>query len=100
MRLLPYISMEVTLANMKKLLSYLIIPPDKQLHLWTGLAGGFVISIFIGLWAVLFVMAVSALKEYYDYNHPNIHTYDVWDFVASSIGGLAGYLMFYLVIGM
>lgn len=75
------------------------IPIDKQMHFISGSFGAFLLSILISAWAILVISILAGFKEYYDYNHPNIHTYDVWDFIASVIGSVFGYLVFYILIG-
>lgn len=89
--------MENLLNKLNAFFSYLIIPADKQLHLWTGLAGGFLLSILISAWAILFVAIFAAIKEYYDYHHPNIHTADVWDFVATTVGAVLGAAIWWVI---
>jgi hypothetical protein len=33
---------------------------------------------------------IGAIKEGYDFYHPDRHTCDVWDFVATACGGVVG----------
>jgi hypothetical protein len=35
---------------------------------------------------------IALAKEVYDYNHPN-HTADVWDWVATVLGGVLGLIL-------
>ena len=66
------------------------IPIDKQMHFLSGALGSLVLSFVIGYWALVVISIVAALKEWYDYRHPLIHTSDIWDWVATSSGGIAG----------
>lgn len=74
------------------------IPIDKQAHALGGavisLALGYVFPIYVGIAAAV---VAGALKEAYDKLHPDTHTVDVWDFIATSAGGLAGGLFVYLI---
>ena len=87
--------MERLLALLNKLSrlypSFLVgrVPVDKFLHFITGAGGAVVLSFFIGFWAVAIIAIVAALKEVYDYYHPN-HTADIWDWVATTLGGVCG----------
>jgi hypothetical protein len=43
---------------------------------------------------LLLAVAAGAWKEWYwDAKHPETHTVDVWDFVATSCGGLFAFLV-------
>lgn len=74
------------------------IPIDKQGHFLGGavisLALGYVFPPLIGIFAAV---VAGALKEAYDSLHPDSHVVDVWDFIATSAGGLAGGLFVYLI---
>jgi hypothetical protein len=94
--------MEKLLALLNKLYGYLVIskvpiPADKQMHFWSGLSGGFLLAISFSWWAVGIIAFLAWLKEFYDYHHPNIHTYDIWDFVATTLGGSVGALIWWAV---
>ncbi len=66
-----------------------IIPLDKQLHFYAGLAIGFTLSVFIPfLIAFVIVMIIGALKELYDYLHPDKHSCEFLDWLATTLGGL------------
>ena len=88
--------MEALLKHLNKLSffypSFLVgrVPVDKFLHFITGACGAVVISFFIGYWAILVISLLAGIKEWYDYKHPLIHTCDVWDWVATSSGGIVG----------
>jgi hypothetical protein len=65
------------------------IPIDKQLHFLSGATIAFTVSLFGGIWLGFVVTAiVGLLKEVYDNYHPDKHTADVWDFIATGLGGL------------
>ena len=68
------------------------LPLDKQAHFWSGAILGFLFNYFIGCWAILIVALIALAKEVYDYNHPN-HTADVWDWVATVLGGVLGLIL-------
>jgi len=74
------------------------IPLDKQAHALGGaviaLALGYVFPPLIGIFAAV---VAGALKEAYDRLHPDSHVVDVWDFVATSLGGIAGGIFVYLI---
>jgi VanZ family protein len=72
------------------------VPLDKQAHFNSGAILAFVAYFFIGYWALLLVAIVAGAKEWYDYTHPN-HTSDVWDWVATALGGCLGVIMYYIV---
>ena len=62
---------------------------DKQLHFFSG---GFLAALAIAAnlpfyAAMLVVLLAGVAKEVYDALHPDKHTKDVWDIVATSIGG-------------
>jgi hypothetical protein len=69
------------------------VPLDKQAHFATGAIGGFIVTYFLGFIGGVSVITILALaKEVYDYNHPN-HTADVWDWVATVLGGVLGLIL-------
>lgn len=87
---------------MERLLSMLgKIPADKQGHALMGAIifalANVVLLLFIPPTlvppqALLIVAAAGALKETYDAYHPDKHTCDFWDFVATTVGGCIGYI--------
>ena len=74
-----------------------MIPIDKQLHLMGGAVIAFTVGHFldpsIGLIAAI---AAGAIKEIYDGYHPESHTEDILDFVATALGGLFAYCVLIL----
>ena len=68
------------------------VPLDKQAHFNSGAILAFVSYFFIGCWSLLVVALIALAKEAYDYNHPN-HTADVWDWVATVLGGVLGLIL-------
>jgi hypothetical protein len=76
------------------------MPLDKQAHFWAGLAIMLSVSLFGG-WIAGLVVAIAAglLKEVYD--SMGFGTPDIWDAVATGLGGVAGaglYGLAYLTI--
>jgi hypothetical protein len=65
------------------------IEPDKVAHFWAGLAIMLAVSLFGG-WVIGLIAAVAAglLKEAYDMTGRG--TPDIWDAVATGLGGVAG----------
>jgi hypothetical protein len=59
--------------------------------------GGFLIALvltpFLGAASLAWVAAIACAKEIYDYLHKDIHTPDVWDLVATSLGGALGFVL-------
>ena len=73
------------------------IPADKQGHALAGallfVIANQILMIYIQptclpLLSLLFVVITGVLKEVYDAFHPDIHSCDVWDAVATSAGGV------------
>jgi hypothetical protein len=66
---------------------------DLQAHFFTGVLGGVAISCFLGFYAGVTIMAILAFaKEVYD-AHNTGHTSDVWDWVATVLGGALGSIL-------
>jgi hypothetical protein len=66
---------------------------DKQAHFITGVIGGFIVTYFLGFYAGVTIMATIAFaKEAYD-AHNIGHTSDVWDWVATVLGGALGSIL-------
>ena len=76
------------------------IPADKQMHFLSGAILATAILLVTGSASVSFVSVslVACLKEVYDLLHKDKHTPDVWDWVATSLGGLFGILLIKLVL--
>jgi dolichol kinase len=68
------------------------IPPDKALHMLTGIFLFAVLHFFSVPAAVAGVVIAAVSKEIYDRMHADQHTCDVWDAIATIIGGLIGLL--------
>ena len=69
------------------------IPADKQMHFISGLIIAAVLTPFIGWYSVVLVAMIATAKELYDYLHPESHTADFWDWVATTLGGLVGFVV-------
>lgn len=68
------------------------IPVDKIYHCLGGVIL-FAIGQLFG-YGLLLAVVVGFLKEVYDYFHQDKHTPDVWDWIATSLGGLLGYIIY------
>jgi hypothetical protein len=73
------------------------VPADKQQHFISGAILGIILTPFIGAYSILVVAVIAALKEIYDALHPDKHTADIWDWVATSLGGVLGMLIITLL---
>ena len=68
------------------------IPSDKVMHFASGVVLFAVMLPFIGAgFALAGVVLIGIGKEIYDLRHKDIHTPDIWDAVATSLGGLVGF---------
>jgi hypothetical protein len=77
----------------EKILSFLNnIPSDKIYHCLGGVIL-FAIGQLFG-YGLLFAVVGAIGKEIYDYLHQDTHTLDVWDAVATTLGGLLGYIIY------
>jgi hypothetical protein len=89
--------MENLIAKVNAFLSQFCIvckvPCDKQMHFLSGFIIAAALTPFIGAATVFIVAIVAALKEVYDYMHPESHTADFWDWVATTLGGLVGFIV-------
>ena len=89
--------MEALIAKVNAFLAKLYIPckvpADKQMHFIGGLVIAALLTPFIGAYSIVVVAIVALLKEIYDYLHKDIHTPDFWDWVATVIGGLVGFVV-------
>ena len=68
------------------------IPVDKVYHCFGGVVL-FAIGQLFGYGLFLAVLG-AITKEIYDYFHQDKHTPDVWDAVATTLGGLLGYIIY------
>ena len=67
------------------------IPSDQVYHFAGGVLLVAATVPFVGvLSGFLTVVIIGAAKEGYDYLHRDKHTPDVWDAVATALGGLVG----------
>ena len=86
--------MEALIAKVNAFLAKLYIPckvpADKQMHFIGGLVIAALLTPFIGAYSIVVVAIIALLKEIYDYLHKDIHTPDVWDWVATTLGGAVG----------
>ena len=89
--------MEALIAKVNAFLAKLYIPckvpADKQMHFIGGLVIAALLTPFIGAYSIVVVAIIALLKEIYDYLHKNIHTPDFWDWVATVLGGLVGFVI-------
>lgn len=76
-----------------KILTWMVIPQDKALHIIYGIVI-FAIAhlIFNSFYTILIVIFISIAKELYDRTEIDKHTVDVWDAVATTAGGLLGFI--------
>jgi hypothetical protein len=89
--------MEALIAKVNAFLAKLYVPckvpADKQMHFICGLVIAALLTPFIGAYSILVVAIIALLKEIYDYLHKDIHTPDFWDWVATVLGGLVGFVI-------
>lgn len=89
--------MEALIAKVNAFLAKLYIPckvpADKQMHFICGLVIAALLTPFIGAYSIVVVAIIALLKEIYDYLHKDIHTPDFWDWVATALGGLVGFVI-------
>jgi hypothetical protein len=89
--------MEALIAKVNAFLAKLYVPckvpADKQMHFICGLVIAALLTPFIGAYSIVVVAIVALLKEIYDYLHKDIHTPDFWDWVATVLGGLVGFVI-------
>jgi len=63
------------------------------MHFISGFIIAAVLTPFIGAYSIAVVAVIALLKEIYDYLHPDKHTADFWDWVATILGGLLGAIL-------
>jgi len=89
--------MENLIAKVNAFLSQFCIackvPCDKQMHFLSGFIIAAVLTPFIGAYSILVVAVIAALKEIYDARHPDKHTADFMDWVATVLGGVVGFVV-------
>jgi hypothetical protein len=89
--------MEALIAKVNAFLAKLYIPckvpADKQAHFICGLVIAALLTPFIGAYSIVVVAIIALAKEIYDYLHKDIHTPDFWDWVATVLGGLVGFVI-------
>jgi hypothetical protein len=89
--------MEALIAKVNAFLAKLYIPckvpADKQMHFICGLVIAVLLTPFIGAYSIVVVAIIAFAKEIYDYLHKDIHTPDFWDWVATVLGGIAGFVV-------
>jgi hypothetical protein len=73
------------------------VAEDKFMHIVCGFIIAAVLTPFIGFYSVVVVAIIAALKEIYDYLHPESHTADFWDWVATTLGGVVGFVLINLL---
>jgi hypothetical protein len=89
--------MEKLFALLAKISSPIIsIPLDKQTHFAIGAVIGLFGYLIFGYYSLILVAVIAALKEYYDYKHPTIHTCDFYDWLATVLGGVFVLSLIYL----
>jgi hypothetical protein len=68
------------------------VPKDKQAHFISGFVGGAAMMWLtdITIISIAAVAVVAYLKEQYDARHPDKHTADIWDWAATTLGGVLG----------
>lgn len=76
-----------------------LVPQDKEAHF----VSGFILFFLLLLcqmppeYAVITVSLAGVAKEVYDHYHPLEHTADVYDWLATALGGVAGFGLWWLV---
>lgn len=77
----------------EKIIAFLnSIPTDKVYHCLGGVVL-FAIGQLFGYGLALAILG-AITKEIYDYLHPESHTSDVKDAIATTLGGLLGYIIY------
>jgi hypothetical protein len=68
------------------------IPCDKYQHFTIGVILFFIFSFISPIFSLILVLIIAGLKELYDKYHKN-HTCDIYDFIATSLGGITGFIL-------
>lgn len=94
---------------MKKLIDYInklsdtvyslfSLPKDKQEHIIVGLIIFLILGIILGMeLSLIWIFIIAICKELYDYFHPESHSCEVMDIVATTAIPTAIFLLDYLV---
>lgn len=69
------------------------VPDDKVRHFAVAVILYAAVQWWNALAALAVVAVVAVVKEIYDRMHKDIHTCDVWDAIATILGGVAGFLI-------
>jgi hypothetical protein len=89
--------MEALIAKVNAVLAKLYVPckvpADKQAHFLCGLVIAALLTPFIGAYSIVVVAIIALLKEIYDARHPDKHTADFMDWVATVLGGVVGFVV-------
>lgn len=67
-----------------------MIPLDKQVHFLGGYAIGITFGLVVPVLGLMLAFAVGLGKEVYDKYHPDNHSADKYDFLATLLGGIFG----------
>lgn len=74
-----------------------MIPLDKQAHFFSGYALSLTVALIFGAQCgALVAIGAGVAKEVYDYFHKEFHTPDVYDFLATALGGIVAAVVFTL----
>lgn len=77
-----------------------IIPQDKANHILYGLIIFFITALITNIWIGLITATLFGVgKEIYDFFNKDRHTSDIWDAMATIIGGIGGILIVLLLSG-
>lgn len=104
-RFFQFLSYWIGKTYPSKLADYVAI--DKYCHFVSSVLGGAILNsllyqinpVFLTcIVSTIIISALAAFKEVWDDLHKEIHTPDVWDWIASSFGGLLGSVLVYLVL--
>ena len=80
---------------LEKLFKLGLIPQDKACHVIWGMFTFMILVHFDVTLACVAVVIQAVVKELYDYTKPLLHTADVWDAVATIVGGAMGFLCWF-----
>jgi hypothetical protein len=76
------------------------IKQDKIKHFFVGaFASAVALTIsFNPLFGILAAFLLGLAKEVWDYFHPEMHTADIWDLVATTLGGISWTAIFTILL--